>query len=74
MAEFLRSITPAQSFGLTSIYAAGLLLLGLGTFFGLTKGGNAMAVATVTPVARTAVPQIDTSAPAETETATFGLG
>ena len=74
MAEFLRSIAPAQSFALASIYAAGLFLLGVGAFFGLSKGGNAMTLATATPVSEVAIPQIDTVVPGETETATFSLG
>ena len=74
MAEFLRSITPGQGFALASIYAAGLLLLGTGAFFGLSKGGNAMTLPAATPVTEVAIPQIDTIVPGETETATFSLG
>ena len=74
MAEFLRAITPAQGFALASFYAAGLFVLAVGAFFGLSKGGNAMTLAAATPVAEVAMPRIDTFAPAETETATFSLG
>ena len=74
MAEFLRLITPAQGFALPSIYAAGLFLLGIGAFFGLSKGGDAMTLATATPVTAVAIPQIDTVVPGETKTATFALG
>jgi len=74
MAEFLRSITPAQGFALASAYAAGLFLVGIGAFFGLSKGGNAMTLATATPVSEVAIPQMDTLVPGETETATFSLG
>ena len=74
MAEFLRSITPAQGFALASISSAGLFVLAVGAFFGLSKGGNAMTLAAATPVAEVAMPRIDTFAPAETETATFSLG
>ena len=74
MAEFVRSIIPQQGFALTSIYVAGLLLLGVGAFFGLSKGGDAMILATATPATGVAIPQIDAAAPSETETATFSLG
>ena len=74
MAEFLRSITPAQGFTLASIFATGLFLLGIGAFFGLSKGGDAMTLATATPVTAVAIPQIDTTVPGETKTATFSLG
>ena len=74
MAEFLRSIAPAQGFALASIYAAGLFLLGIGAFFGLSKGGTAMTLATAAPVTEVAIPQIDTIVPGETATATFSLG
>ena len=74
MAQFFRSIIPAQGFALASIYATGLLLLGIGAFFRLSKGGNAMTLAAATPVTEVAIPQIDTIVPGETETATFSLG
>lgn len=74
MLEWFRSMSPAQNFVLTSVYTAGIALLGIGAFFGLTKGGNAMVTATVTSAVEVKIPAIDVNAPTETETATFSLG
>jgi hypothetical protein len=74
MLEWMKSLTPAQNFAWTSIYVVGIALLGIGAFFGLAKGGKAMALATVTPAIETSIPVIDANAPIGTKSATFSLG
>lgn len=72
MFDWLRSITPVQSFAAMSIYVAGLTLLGIGALFGLNKGGHAMTPASTT--IEIPIPAVDAAAPSNTETATFSLG
>ena len=72
MLDWIRSITPVQSFAAMSVYAAGVLLLGIGALFALTRGGH--AVKPVTTLVAIPIPAIDSAAPVETQTATFGLG
>ncbi|GEM_PF-4614998 len=74
MLDWLRFVAPAQNLGLLSAYVATLALLGMGAIFGLTRGGNALAAATVTPTAEIRVPVIDARPPRQTKTATFSLG
>ena len=72
MLDWIRSITPVQSFAAMSVYVAGVLFVGIGALFAFGRGGHAMKPVS-SPVA-VPIPAIDTAAPAETETATFSLG
>lgn len=74
MLDWLRFIAPVQSLGLLSASVAALALLGMGAIFGWTRGGNALAVATVTPTAEIRIPAIDARPPRQTKTTTFSLG
>jgi hypothetical protein len=72
--DWFESIAPLHNVFLTTAYTAGLALLGIAAFFGITRGGNEIALATVTPSTEVRIPEIDTRLPAKTETATFSLG
>jgi len=74
MLEWLRYVTLAHGVGPIGAYAAVMALLGMGAMFGLTRGGNAMATATVTPAVEVIIPAIDAKSPRQTKTATFSLG
>jgi hypothetical protein len=72
--DLIRATTPSQRTVVLGACVVGLVLGGLGIFFGLTKEKSSMAMTTTTSVQGAAIPPIDASAPTKTETATFALG
>ena len=73
MADLIRGVAPARGAVAVAAGVVGLVLAGLGIFFGLTRERNTMTQ-TTDAVPRAAIPPIDAAAPVETETATFALG
>ena len=72
MADLIKVATPARRIVGIGTGVVGLLLAGLGIFFGLTRRN--MLTQTTDAVPWAAIPPIDAAAPARTETATFALG
>jgi len=73
MANLIRVVAPARRIVMVGAGVVGLVLAGLGIFFGLTRERNTMTQ-TMDAAPRAALPPIDAAAPVETETATFALG
>ena len=72
MADLIKVVAPARRTVAVAAGVVGLVLAGLGIFFGLTRRN--MLTQTTDAVPRAAIPPIDAAAPVETETATFALG
>ena len=72
MADLIKVVAPAQRTVAVAAGVVGLVLAGLGIFFGLTRRN--MLTQTTDAVPRAAIPPIDAAAPTRTETATFALG
>jgi hypothetical protein len=72
MADLIRVAIPARRTVMVGAGVVGLVLAGLGIYFGLTRRN--MLTQTRSTAPRAALPPIDAAAPVETETATFALG
>ena len=72
MADLIRVVAPVRRAVMVGAGVVGLVLAGLGMFFGLARRN--MLTQTMDAVPRAAIPPIDAAAPVETETATFALG
>jgi hypothetical protein len=72
MADLIKVVAPARRTVAVAAGVVGLVLAGLGIFFGLTRRNMLTQRRSAAP--RAAIPPIDAARPARTETATFALG
>lgn len=72
MADLISASTPTLRVALVGACVVGLVLGAI--YLGSTKERKTMTLTKMSAVPRAAIPSLDASAPAKTETATFGLG